>query len=656
VSYEWTATGDWSSISTGSSSGTGDFPGFTAKANTSGVGYVATITVKPKTGNCYGAQKSFTLTVNPKPALSVDATPVSCYGGSDGEIELTASGGTPSYEYKLGSGSYQPGKTFTVSAGTHTVTVKDAKGCEETTQIVVTQPPAALDASPGVTNILCHGGDGEIKITATGGTSPYKYSIDGGSYQSGNTFTVKAGTYSVTVEDANGCTKTLSGIAVTQESAMDISHTVTNVSCNGGSDGTITITASGGISPYEYKLGSGSYQPGKTFTVPAGTNYTVTVKDYNGCEKILTLIAVTQPPALDTTSTVITSASCSGAADGTIKINATGGAVPYQYSLNGGSYQSANTFSAVVAGTHSVTVKDANDCTATFGNLTVAEQPVLLTPPDVSASAVCSGQPAIITIANTRTGVLYDAYDASSGGTKKGSGAGVNGTAIDVNAGVISASTIFYVEAVEGTCISSPRVPVTVSIDKNAVNYPDIVVRVCPSVSAVNLSKYLDTAGLPAVVWKGLSINSSTGETGAIPSHGVYTYKYSVTGCESTPLQRIVYLHVVSNDKSLFLRDTVAVCWEQAEALQINQMFGIEAPGVWTTIPDLMTSAYIRQTPVGAVIFNGTAAYKYAAGAESLPIITYQNEPAKIIEFYYTVPAGCLTKKYKVVIVLTPKL
>jgi hypothetical protein len=112
--------------------------------------------------------------------------------------------------------------------------------------IAVTQP-AVLNATSSVTNVLCNGGTtGKITITASGGTASYQYKLNSGSYQTGNTFTVAAGTYSVTVKDANGCEKTLSNIVVTQPAVLNATSSVTNVLCNGGTTGKITITASGG--------------------------------------------------------------------------------------------------------------------------------------------------------------------------------------------------------------------------------------------------------------------------------------------------------------------------------------------------------------------------------------------------------------------------
>ncbi|MDR1339816.1 MAG: hypothetical protein LBK58_07180 [Prevotellaceae bacterium] len=155
--------------------------------------------------------------------------------------------------------------------------------------------------------------------------------------------------------------------------------------------------------------------------------------------------------------------------------------------------------------------------------------------------------------------------------------------------------------------------------------------------------------------WTGLSIDASTGVISSTPPYGTYTYTYRASSeCLAGETDRKVYLHTVRSNRVFFPSDTVSVCRKYAEALQINQIFGVEAAGTWSTVPDLMTSGYIRQSPVsspyaGAVVFNGKAAYDDGI----LPTIPYYGKPAHAIEFYYTVSDGCLKKEYKTVIVIT---
>jgi gliding motility-associated-like protein len=122
-----------------------------------------------------------------------------------------------------------------------------------------------------------------ITVTGSGGNGGYSYSLDGILYQSGNTFSVTAGNYTVYLKDANGCIKTATAV-VNQPPVVTLNATATNASCNGGADGVITANAGGGVLPYTYSIDGINFQNGNTFNVLPG-NFTVTVKDGNNCSK-----------------------------------------------------------------------------------------------------------------------------------------------------------------------------------------------------------------------------------------------------------------------------------------------------------------------------------------------------------------------------------
>lgn len=143
--------------------------------------------------------------------------------------------------------------------------------------------------------IKCNGGSATINVTATGGTSPYQYSLDGSTYQSSNIFTVSAGTYTVTVKDSKGTTG-YNSVVISEPAKLSVTATVTNVSCTSNSDGKIIVTATGGISPYMYQMGSGNFQSGNTFFNLTAGKYTVTVKDSNTCIIQSDTINITMPP------------------------------------------------------------------------------------------------------------------------------------------------------------------------------------------------------------------------------------------------------------------------------------------------------------------------------------------------------------------------
>jgi hypothetical protein len=648
----------------GSKSGTGSAIDITLTTTPSST---TTYYVEAALGSCLSTSRSsVSVTVNPKPSLAlsnITVTAVSCYGESTGSISVSASGVT-GYSKDNGT-TWQTGSTFTgLAAGSYSIRVRTSAGCvSDAVSATVSQPATALNATSSVANVLCNGGNGTITVTATGGTPSYQYKLGSGSYQSSNSFSVAAGTnYSITVKDANGCEKALTGITVTQPAVLTATATVTDLTCNGGvPDGKITISASGGVSAYQYSIDGGStYQSSNTFENLGIGAYGVVVKDANNCSTAMQTVHVSQPLIIEIPTPAVTDVTCNGGDNGSITVSGvSGGTAPYTYSFdNGINYSTGNTKSGLSAGTYNIRVKDNSGCVSSSVTATVAEQGVLLTLSDVSAAISCPNLPATITIANTLMGVNYEIYSVSTGGTYITFAVG-NGTAMDVNIGVISETAVFYIETSYGGCVSVSRVPVTVPVRQTMLNYPDIRIEVCPGITNVNLSKYIDTVDLQSLTWTGWGIDSNTGIIGSVPATpSIYTLKYSASSHCAALTERIVYLHVVKDKKIFAPRDTVAVCWKYAGAMQINQLFGVEAGGTWSTVP-VLTDGYIHQSPssspyAGALVFNGKSAYEDGI----LPAITYHGEPSRKIEFYYTVSAdNCLGyKEYKVVIVLTPDI
>jgi hypothetical protein len=612
-----------------------------------------------------------TVTVNAKPTLTssnISKIDVACRGGSTGSITVSASG--VNNEYNIDGGNWQTSPTFSgLTAKTYSIRVRTSAGCvSDAVSVTIGQPTAALSASRSVTPVLCNGGNGTITVTPTGGTTPYKYRLgSSGSFQDGASFTVTAGTYSVTVKDSKECETTINNIVVSQPTALSASlKSMTPVSCNGGSDGKIEITATGGTGTYQYSINGGSFQPSETFNNLSANSYSVVVKDANDCSASQT-VTVSQPAAFNIPAPTVTHVTCNGGDNGSITVSGvSGGTPPYTYSFdNGTNYSTDNNKTGLNVGIYYIRIKDGNNCESPSVPATVREPSVLLTPADVSAATACPNLPATITIANTVANVNYEIYSASTGGTHIASVVG-DGTTKDVNIGIISETATFYVETNADGCVSVSRVPVTVTVRETTLNYPDLRISVCPNMSDVNLSKYIDTVDLVSLSWSSVgapAIDESTGIIRSIPAMPtVYTLKYKASSnCTTTEKEkeRKVYLQVINNSKKTVApRDTIAVCRDYAEAMQINQLFGIEAGGTWRTVPTL-ASKYISQSPsssrhAGALVFNGKAAWIDGV----LPAITYHDAASNAIEIYYTVPAGnCLGgKEYKVVIVLTPNI
>ncbi|MBC7384229.1 MAG: T9SS type A sorting domain-containing protein, partial [Bacteroidia bacterium] len=378
--YAWTKTG---------------VPAFTAATqDLSGLSsgtYNVTVT---DANNCTTAQ-AVTIT-QPASGLAssiASQTNVACFGNSTGSVSITATGGTATYLYKLDAGSYQSSNTFSsLAAGSYTITIKDTNNCTTTQAVTITQPASGLTTSiASQTNGGCNGSSaGSVTITITGGTTTYLYKLDAGPYQSSATFSsLTGGTYIITVKDANNCT-TQQAVNISQSSSAVVASITsqTNVSCNGAATGSVTLNASGGIAPYQYKRNFGSYQSSSLFTGLAAGTYSFIVTDAFGCNGSLN-VTISEPAAMGISS-ANNNVTCYGSSTGYIQVYVTGGSPGYLYKMGSGTYQSSNIFSNLGIGTYTITVKDTTGCTNT--TTTSITQPAALTVSLFSKSnLLCSG-------------------------------------------------------------------------------------------------------------------------------------------------------------------------------------------------------------------------------------------------------------------------
>ena len=218
----------------------------------------------------------------------------SCFGGNDGSIDLTVSGGTAPYTYTWSNGATTEDVSG-LSAGSYTVTVTDVNACSVTVSNIIVGEPSQLTANCSPTDVSCNGGsDGAVDLTAAGGTPPYTYAWNNGSTMQ-DISGLAAGSYSVVVTDANGCTATCSA-TVNEPTPVAIQINPSNVSCNGGNDGAINITVSGGTPAYSYLWNNGATTE-DLMNLSAGT-YSVQVTDANGCTATTSSITINEPSAL----------------------------------------------------------------------------------------------------------------------------------------------------------------------------------------------------------------------------------------------------------------------------------------------------------------------------------------------------------------------
>ena len=314
----------------------------------------------------------------------------SCTLANDGSITVNVLNGNPPFRYSINGGGFQPGNVFTgLAPGSYVIDVLDNIGCASTSTHVVVPVGPPLAATIQATPTSCSGAtNGTITITPTNGSPPYSYSLNGGSPQSSNIFTnLAVGSYTIHVIDGSGCEILNLPAQITPGQPLAPFARATNVTCNGGSDGTLTVLVPNGTGPFQYSLNGVNFQNSNVFIGLTPGNYTVYVKDNNGCSGTTTAI-ISQPTAL-TASSISADAKCFGDANGIITVNANGGSAPYQYSLDGINYQTLNIFSGLAAGNYTIRVKDNYGCNTTLSATVNQPQPLLLSATTQNAS--CGG-------------------------------------------------------------------------------------------------------------------------------------------------------------------------------------------------------------------------------------------------------------------------
>ncbi|MEO6038337.1 MAG: proprotein convertase P-domain-containing protein, partial [Saprospiraceae bacterium] len=319
------------------------------------------------------------------PAIAVQQN-VSCFGGNNAIIMTEATGGTGALGYLWDDPAGQTTATATnLAAGSYVVTVTDASGCTAIDTATVTQP-TDLSASTVVTNAKCFSQpSGSILAAALGGTFPYEYAWTSGPPTELND-NLLAGTYTVTVTDANGCTETTVA-TVGQPTQLTTTATTIAAQCNASADGSATVSPQGGTGPYTFLWNDSQQQTTATANGLISQSYNVTVTDVNGCAANQSA-SVAAPPPLSLNLTQ-TNSSCNSLADGTAAIVANGGTAPYTYQWDDPAGQSTATAIGLAAGNYAVTVTDAHSCTDQ-GSTTIGE-PAAMQATATPVDAVCFG-------------------------------------------------------------------------------------------------------------------------------------------------------------------------------------------------------------------------------------------------------------------------
>jgi len=326
-----------------------------------------------------GCAISSVLTLAQPPAITgtFTQTTVSCHGGTDGTASITPGGGTGAYTYSwtpaglIGGGQSTAGVNG-LAAGVYTCTITDHNLCSNSFLVTITQP-AQLTATTSVVTSTCGNANGSASVTASNGTGLYTYSWS----PSGGTGTTEAGllagTYTVTVTDANNCVQTATAIVPNAGGPTASIATETDPLCAGASTGSITVTAVGGFGALTYSWSPFGGAGATGINLSAGT-FTCTVNDANGCANSITTL-LKDPPALSATTTQINE-DCNGGLSGSGTINASGGTPGYTYLWSPTGGNSATSI-ASPAGTYTCATSDAHGCKIN-SIITITEPPAII--------------------------------------------------------------------------------------------------------------------------------------------------------------------------------------------------------------------------------------------------------------------------------------
>lgn len=503
----------------------------------------------------------------------------------------------------------------------------------------------SLPATTSTVATTCGASTGSITVTPTAGTSPYTYTLNGGStvtVPGAHTYSgLAAGPYVVRVVDANGCDSIINAI-ITTTTTITATATSTATSCPLSATGTITVTPTSGTAPYTYRLDGGAPQASNVFTNVAAGAHVVTFIDNFGCTGSVNVnVAAGNTPL--TANITSTATSCPLSPTGTITVTPTSGTAPYTYRLDGGAPQGSNVFINVTAGAHSVTFTDAMGCTGTI-TVNVAAGNTPLTATVNSTATLCPLSPTGTITVTPTSGTAPYTYRLD-GGAPQGSNIFINVTAgahtvtftdvmgctgsISVNVAAGTTPLTALINAVATSCPlssdgtitvtpTSGTAPYTYSLDGGAFQASNVFTNVAIGPHTVIFRDVMGCTGSVSVnVVAGstpltATVNSTAtscplsadGTITITPTSGTAPYTYSLNG--APPQAGNVFTNVSAGTHTVMFTDNFGC----TGSVSINVVAGstpltASINSTPTTCPTL-NDGTITVTPT-----SGTAPYQY---------------------------------------------
>ncbi len=470
-------------------------------------------------------------------ASSVVDSNVTCNGFSNGGATASATGGVSPYTYAWSNAATTASITG-VAAGNYAVTITDANGCSNTTSVVVSQS-VVLSSSVSIdSNVSCNGlSNGGANAIAVGGTAPYTYTWNTTATTAIITG-VTAGTYTVTITDANGCSSIATDTVFEPAILVSTSIVDSNVTCNGLVNGGASATAVGGTTPYTYAWSNAATTAAVTGLV-AGT-YSVTISDANGCTSVSTS-TVTEPAVLTSVVAIDSNVTCNGFANGGATATATGGTAPYTYAWNNASTTASIT--GVAIGTYTVIITDANGCTST-ANDSVSEPTALMAMITIDSNVLCNG--------GSDAGLTVMATGGTPGYAYTWNNASTTASITGLSAGVYE---------------------VTIT-DTNNCTTSVIDTIVEPTALAIMMNMDATVA----------CFGTATGSASAMVSGGVAPYAYNWsngdTAAMATGLNAATYMVMATDSNGCMISDSIMIAGpDSAMTVVVNETAGIVCDG-----------------------------------------------------------------------------
>ena len=492
ITYTWSPTEPNTDTLTGLSAGT----------------YSVTAT---DAGGC-SISASFNITAPPPVALGgAIIRNVTCNGSSNGGIIVRAIGGNVPFTY-----SWSPTQPATdtlngLAPGTYCVTVTDSSGCSASACYTITQPSPIANDSVVIDSFSCTAG-GSIVVYDTGGIAPLGYHWSNGQ-TTDSIGGLQAGTYTLTVTDAHGCSITASYVVPTAAGALTFAtDTIINTSCHGDSTGSITVTTTGGTAPVTFVWSNGATTA--TITgLPAGT-YTVTATDNGGCS-VSASYTIIQPVAITFGNAIIDSASCNGASNGSIIISTTGGTgtVTYSWSNN----MTGDTITGLTAGVYCVVATDSVGCSASICYGVSQPTPVVVGTPVITPITCTASGKVVVSPSGGTPGYTYSWTGGSTGDSTIVSSTGTVSVTVTDSHGCSATASFTITGGVGSVSIDSTQIT---NVSCNGGNNGSIILFASDSLG-----------GPIAYVWG----NQSTSDT--LTGLSIGTYNVTVTdsaGCSIT--------------------------------------------------------------------------------------------------------------------------